>query len=152
MDLLDEIKQAAFNALINKDVQELQTAISGCTKIAYVYSKGLISTRLVMYSWFSIPRWEEVKLDDGKEKVMMIILLNFDKGYDKDEEEILQIYTNLNSFFPAISKIEYHESTKELLQEFLKHYPDFNGRDVTDIKYVEEIHDLYLANKVYTLY
>ena len=83
---------------------------------------------------------------------MMIILLNSDKGYDKDEEEILRIYTNLNSFFPAISKIEYHESTKELLQEFLKHYPDFNGRDVTDIKYVEEIHDLYLANKVYTLY
>jgi hypothetical protein len=35
MDLLDEIKQVAFNALINKDVQELQTAISGCTKIAY---------------------------------------------------------------------------------------------------------------------
>jgi hypothetical protein len=152
MELFDEIKQAALNALINKNVQELQTAISGCTKIAYVYSEGLISTGLVMDSWFSLPRWEEVKLDGGKEKVMMIILLNSDKDYNKDDEEILQIYTNLNSSFPAISKIEYHEPTKELLQEFLKHYPDFNGRDARDIKYIKEIHDLYLTNKIYTLY
>jgi len=148
MEFLDEIRKAALGAVINKNIQELRAAISDCRKIAHVYSKGIIDTKLVWDSWLSLPRYEDVKIGDGTEKLMIIVLMSG----DMDDSEVIFACAHTNSSFPGVSRIEYHEPTKELIQQFLNHFPDFSGRDARDIKYIKEIHDLYLADKVYTLY